>query len=323
MVAGSVGIMSDPRRTVHHDDTLIFVSSTSSPTPAVGADRADFRAEAAPFLVGAHGNRLAREAAETKARGATRVLLCGWRQEWDREMERFKDRIRDISMGMAVSARVAAHDSHSPHFLSFRPLPCVQDDSSITCLNVKSHAEFRSLLEGSGLGFNPIPLEEAKDINATIGASSMAGHLTNPGHEVMGWRITEVGYHHVIILHFQGNPIKEEQVRPLLQGRTFNAAICLGSVAGKDLGLEAMDSRILSMLLLLRKLSRETQRDDAMEMHIIAENFMDQTASLAVVPQALCSHEPDFVNTVAIKSRSLAMTLAYPEIQVTQLSYPT
>ena len=94
-----------------------------------------------------------------------------------------------------------------------------------------------------------------------------------------------------------------------------------GSVAGKDLGLEAMDSRILSMLLILRKLSRESQHHDATEMHIIAENFMDQTASLAVVPQASYSHEPDFVNTVAIKSRSLAMTLAYPEIQVPQHSY--
>ena len=50
-------------------------------------------------------------------------------------------------------------------------------------------------------------------------------------------------------------------------------------------------------------------------MHIIAENFVDQTSALAVVPQKIGAAEPDFVNTIAIKSRSLAMTLAYPQIQ--------
>ena len=106
--------------------------------------------------------------------------------------------------------------------------------------------------------------------------------------------------------------------------RPFDTAICLGSVAqDEDLSSAAADSRILSCLLCLRKLSAERAEAAVAKglpppptLHVVAENQEDQTASLAVVPRTFGSgHEPDFVNTQAIIARSLAINLAYPEIQ--------
>jgi len=97
---------------------------------------------------------------------------------------------------------------------------------------------------------------------------------------------------------------------PLFSTGEYHTAICLGSVVGKDLSNHARDSRVLSMLLILRKLSKHQRTP----LNIIAENYQDQTSGLAVVPLNR-SREADFVNTTAIKSRSLVMNLAYPEIQ--------
>jgi hypothetical protein len=90
--------------TVHtHMRLLILDLSSIHPQMAVTAeDRGDFKAEAGPYLSGAAERRHAMEEKEYEVRGATRVLLCGWRSDWDDEMTQFKDRIRDISCGMAV-----------------------------------------------------------------------------------------------------------------------------------------------------------------------------------------------------------------------------
>ena len=76
-------------------------------------------------------------------------------------------------------------------------------------------------------------------------------------------------------------------------GKTYDSAICLGSVVGKSLSKEARDSRMLTMLLVLKKFQKSKP------MHIIAENMMDQTAALALTPMASdgSSREPDFINT--------------------------
>jgi len=117
----------------------------------------------------------------------------------------------------------------------------------------------------------------------------------------------------VTILHYRGNPVVHDDMEGLFtDGRTYDSAICLGSgsVVGESLSKEARDSRILTILLVLRKLQKMKP------MHIIAENMMDQTASVALTPIApdgsMC--EPDFINTQAIIARVLAMSLAYPEI---------
>jgi hypothetical protein len=100
-------------------------------------------------------------------------------------------------------------------------------------------------------------------------------------------------------------------VKVLLDKETFNTAICLGSVVGKKLSAASRDSRIMSMFLILRKLTENNETT----MHVIAENQQDQTSYLAVPPRiGLDSREPDFINTPAIVARSLVMNLAYPQI---------
>jgi len=80
-----------------------------------------------------------------------------------------------------------------------------------------------------------------------------------------------------------------------------------------DLPGPSRDARVLSILLVLRKLNKVLGLKG---MHAIAENEEDQTAMLAVCPTpASNSGLPDFVNTQQIIARSLAMNLAYPQIQ--------
>lgn len=84
-----------------------------------------------------------------------------------------------------------------------------------------------------------------------------------------------------------------------------------------DYSPSAADSRVLTMLLCLRKLDsvramRAAERgEEPPALHVVAENQQDQTAKLAVVPRINSSgKEPDFVNTQAIIARSIAMNLA-------------
>jgi hypothetical protein len=101
----------------------------------------------------------------------------------------------------------------------------------------------------------------------------------------------------------------------------FCTCICLGSVSVKDGGMDnavglapiARDSRVIQMMLILRAVTEELGQT----MHVIAENNMDQTSSLALGPHtegAGGMQEPDFINTQAIIARCLVMNLAYPEV---------
>ena len=66
---------------------------------------------------------------------------------------------------------------------------------------------------------------------------------------------------------------------------------------GKDPPPESRDARILSMILILRQLTR----DHKTPMHIIAENQQDQTSQIAMAPKVgTGGNEPDFINTQAI-----------------------
>jgi len=65
-----------------------------------------------------------------------------------------------------------------------------------------------------------------------------------------------------------------------------------------------------SIMLVLRKLNPLGK-----DLHVVGENYEDQTSLLAVPPKLLeTSHAPDFVNTEAIVARFLAINLAYPQI---------
>ena len=81
--------------------------------------------------------------------------------------------------------------------------------------------------------------------------------------------------------HFQGDPVQYDSVAKLLKKQRFDTAICLGNVVNKDLPQSARDARVLSMLLILRRL---TKGQLGKPMGIIAESFQDQTSGLALAP---------------------------------------
>ena len=73
-------------------------------------------------------------------------------------------------------------------------------------------------------------------------------------------------------------------------GKEYTAAICLGqSVVGKELSPAACDGRILSMILLLKKLTKEHKYK--WSMHIVAENQQDQTVKIS---EGLHEEESDY-----------------------------
>ena len=110
----------------------------------------------------------------------------------------------------------------------------------------------------------------------------------------------------IAITHFCGDSTSLEDMRQLLQTRSFGVAIVLGTQFGVDLPPHAQDSRVLTVCLLLRHLSEH-------KIHIVSENQEDETALLAVTPQGAKSYDhPDFINTQAINARALVMALAYP-----------
>lgn len=167
--------------------------------------------------------------------------------------------------------------------------------STITFLNVKTTAGFGEIMQHDH--FSETTLDRSlSDILA--------------GHHDHGWCSDEITG--VTVLHFSADPCLYKQVEPLLRDRHFDSAICIGTVVGQELPAASRDSRILTMLLILRDLTAGNDRPT----HVVAENELDQTSGLALAPpRGSEGHLPDFVNTQAIIARTLVMSLAYPQIQ--------
>lgn len=143
-----------------------------------------------------------------------------------------------------------------------------------------------------------------------------AKHFARVGSK--GWALS--GLPGVTMLNFTADPIKYREVQPLFQQeREYETAIILGTVAKVDqYSTEAIapnvtkDSRILSTLLILRELAHKNNRP----IHCIAESHQHQTPGLALCPtNEGRGYEPDFIDTQEIIARSLAMNIAYPQIQ--------
>jgi len=114
----------------------------------------------------------------------------------------------------------------------------------------------------------------------------------------------------VTVSHYPANPASYMELRRVFFDKgNFHTAICLGTVSGERLPSYTRDSRVMSMMLELRAITKERGET----MHIVAENQIDQTATLALGPRTgEDSFEADFVNTQAIIARCLAMNLGYP-----------
>ena len=107
-IRNSPGVVADPDRKIEADDHLIFISKTSTPLVSqISADRADFAAEAAALA-------LATTDDDASSRVPTKnVLVCGWRQEWDKAPARFTDRCRDIIGGLGPESTITTFNLKS------------------------------------------------------------------------------------------------------------------------------------------------------------------------------------------------------------------
>ena len=96
----------------------------------------------------------------------------------------------------------------------------------------------------------------------------------------------------------------------------------MGTLHGIKLPDEIRDSRVQTMMLLLRSTQAILYGADQAPLHVIGENALDASAALALTP-ASRRNVPDFVNTQAINARALTQALAYPLMQaaIAQLFY--
>ena len=121
--------------------------------------------------------------------------------------------------------------------------------------------------------------------------------------------------HGVTLRHIEGDAAQTSVLSPVMMTNTIHTAVVLGTQTSVRLGAHHRDTRVLNILLLLRKLW--SNKREGVPMHIVGENSEDMTAKLALAPKRVgkVRTEPDFVNSQAVSARTLVQTLAYPLIQ--------
>ena len=190
------------------------------------------------------------------------------------------------------------------HELMWNRLP----GSSITFINAVTAENFDALMEEIGVARSPendISGEASTDVQNAYAVTDFPG---------------------ILIYHVVGNASKDDYLEPVVMRRAFNTAIVLGTQADVKLRSRSRDTRVLCIMLLLRKIwtVRVATTGDTTPMHIVGENEEDLTAKLALAPRPtdglaqnanqVVDYPPDFINTQAIYARALTQTLAYPQM---------
>ena len=208
------------------------------------------------------------------------TLICGWRKVWNKNPNRLYDRIIQI-------AKVC--------------LP----SSTITFLNLVEPDEFEDIMRSMDIprygGADPQPLPE----NYPAYRLYMLRESTNFGG--------------VILRHLVGDSADPQVLRPIIFSSTIHSTIVLGTQSGVSLDPKSRDTRVMCIMLLLRKLCKEKLKMENVPMHVVGENEEDMTARLAIGPiqkgdDPSDYRMPDFINTQAIYARVLTQALAYPLI---------
>ena len=147
-----------------------------------------------------------------------------------------------------------------------------------------------------------------------------AGLAAEDGSEPKRWR--KIGpCVNVLVEHVHGDACTRADLEPVIKSRNFNTCIVLGTTANVRMPRPSRDTRVLSILLLLRDITDAVSADPSRPpMHIVAENEEDMTSILALAPRS-GSKTPslDFVNTQGIIARALSQALAYPHMQAALL----
>ena len=262
-----LGLCCDPDTLIQPEDLLIYIGR--KPTPRKAADTLDcmseYRRHALELLPTVKPEQ---KLSRLKLQN---TLICGWRDVWEENPERFKNRVRQFT-GIG-----------SP-------------SSCSTFINNVALDRFEALMAKIGifpafLSADPTPLNH----NCECRLYQFSNDLVKD----------------VYIRHIVGDAAEPSTLSPVVLDGNIHSTIVLGTQSSQMLPIEAQDTRVLSIMLLLRKLC--AQKKDRAPMHVIGENQQDITARLALVPTAPGDvTRPDFINTQAIYARVLCLTMAYP-----------
>ena len=234
----------------------------------------------------------------------TNVLVCGWRPTWTSNPGRLKARLMDMTQSM-------------------------DKGTTITFLNQMNKEAFKEIM--ASMEDKVVPVPEAEQ-------SVIAPHIDKDS----AWKLPEdkqgKGIHlyhktgdatdfefmvNFIFADPETDPATGERKRgqaPKAKEAKYqyHSALVFGTQAipvDGDSG-ESRDTRVLTILLILRSLCAE-RFGYKKKVHIITEIGEDQTALLALPPVVAGDFtKPDFVNTESIYARTLALGLAYPQINV-------
>lgn len=297
------GLCPDPDTIISEDDMLIFIGPKSSPERddnMVNTSKA-YNATAKE-LVRKHSARvLAGLQTESQVKLLKNVLVCGWRRVWSSKPDRLRCRIMEI-----------AHARKPGSWIIFvngvRMLP--QNEEALDELDERI-LSFHEIMEICG--FRAFTDEENAALPA-VAYKRVVYEVTDrdKNNESLG----------IFISHVQGDAADPSTLEQVLMTRSVHTAIVLGTQATTDLPAYSRDTRVLSIMLLLRKLVMT--KTDGVPIHVVGENHEDMTSRLALGPEVSFDHDgslkqdmydPDFINTQAIYARVLAQTLAYPNIR--------
>jgi hypothetical protein len=343
LVEERLGLCCDPQRVIEEGDLLIFVGPSPNPLTSAEekAQNEEFvkagEAHVAVYYSGAKGEKVdgSEEGSAEKNNQSdldrTKVirnsLVLGWRPIWEEELGRFGARISELFNGC---------------------LP----GSSVTFVNTLPIEEMDDIFKGLGLKLERrFPIDEdaldEDEVNFFLENESLPspGADDEPPFAVRHRRERAVylmpsPFLECRVVHICGDGASPEVLEPVVFETNIHSAIILSTEARAPRSpVHAVtdghrDTRVLSMLLLLRKL--HSIKGDNSPIHIIGENTEDMTEKLAIGPRWRPDGEahdvgtiksgksprrrhptpkiPDFVNSQAIFARVLAQAAAYPMI---------
>ena len=282
IIQAGLGICCDPDTVIQKDDLLLFIGPRSNP-----------RHESA--MVDTMNGYVETARSMIKAhnpqgvseeKNLKHIVLCGWREVWEDAPQRFSQRCRDLTR---------------------LRLP----GSTVTMLNGVEKPRFEALMKKIGWSRAPNEIREVPE-----------DLLFASEDDKYNWTYTNKEYPDVYIIHVVGDASLPSVLHPICMKRKVNTAIVLGTQAVVRLNGHSRDTRVLSIMLLLRQICNEksTETGDNTPMHIVGENSEDLTAKLALAPRVTTksgddhASAPDFINTQAIYARAITQTMAYPLI---------
>ena len=283
MASMGFGLCNDPDVLIEPDDLLIFIGPKSTPYKPP-----DMLKISQGYVRKAQAEMSKFAPMETDDENSKRyrnTLICGWRQVWNVDPIRLQDRILQIARSCAAG-------------------------SVMTFLNFVSLEDFENIMANVGIyaatfACDPCPIQ---------------GMETPTRLYLLG---TELGCRGVFVRHIIGDACIAEVMEPIISQTDIHTAIVLGTQNSIRLPPRAQDTRVMCIMLLLRKLSEKKigAGKEAVPMHVVGENQEDMTARFALGPKQKgeehlnAYREPDFVNTQAIYARVMTQTMAYPIIR--------